>query len=189
MRKNLYQNLKGKISLAILITTPFFVTESVLAQKMYGDFKTPKTSFGQPDLQGFWTNATLTPASRPRNVNSAVYTEEEVAVLENRAEIMEKEGNQATDPDAPAEFRHKTSIERSASSRAAGGAVGGYNRFWLNPGDSVMRVGGEPRTSLLTTPNGRVPARLDGTTPSRRFLGVFLAAIDHPDILAMKHAA
>ncbi len=169
MRTPLYHNLIGKISLAILITTPFLVAESVLAQKMYGDFKTPKTSFGQPDLQGFWTNATLTPATRPRNINSAVYTEEEVAVLENRAEILEKEGNQATDPDAPAEFRHETTVERPASSRAAGGAVGGYNRFWLNPGDSVMRVGGEPRTSLLTTPDGRIPARLDGTTPSRRF--------------------
>jgi len=45
---------------------------------------------------------------------------------------------------------------------AAGGAVGGYNLGWLDPGPQVMRVHGEPRTSLLTTPNGQFPARKAG---------------------------
>lgn len=49
-----------------------------------------------------------------------------------------------------------------------GGAVGGYNRFWLNPGDKVMRVGGEPRTSIITTETGRIPPRKDGAAPRRR---------------------
>jgi hypothetical protein len=51
---------------------------------------------------------------------------------------------------------------------AAGGDVGGYNRGWLDPGNHVMRVNGEPRTSMLTTPNGMPPARKAGaaTSPS-----------------------
>src|ERR1019366_4641829 len=36
--------------------------------------------------------------------------------------------------------------------------VGGYNIGWLDPGSRVMRVNGEPRTSLINTPNGRAPA-------------------------------
>ena len=47
---------------------------------------------------------------------------------------------------------------------AAGGAVGGYNRGWLDPGNHVMRVNGEPRTSIITTPNGQPPARKAGAT-------------------------
>ncbi len=157
-------------NIVLIVATILISASPVQAQKLYGDYKVPKTGFNQPDLQGFWTNATLTPVSRPRDVTTAVYTEEEVAKIENRADIMEQEANRATDPDAPAEFRAETTFERSAASRAGGGDVGGYNRFWLDPGNSVMRVGGEPRTSLLTTPDGRYPARLDGSTPSRRFL-------------------
>ena len=37
--------------------------------------------------------------------------------------------------------------------------TGAYNRGWLDPGSAVMRVRGEPRTSFLTTPDGRPPAR------------------------------
>ena len=30
-----------------------------------GPYKAPRTSYGQPDIGGAWTNATLTPQSRP----------------------------------------------------------------------------------------------------------------------------
>lgn len=74
-----------------------------------------------------------------------------------------EDGNQSTDPNAPApkqggEIKEGTRPEFVA----AGGAVGFYDRGWLDPGSTVMRVGGQPRTSLLTTPNGQVPARRSG---------------------------
>ena len=37
----------------------------------------PRTPDGQPDLQGYWTNATYTPMERPRDVDKEFYTEEE----------------------------------------------------------------------------------------------------------------
>ena len=44
-------------------------------------------------------------------------------------------------------------------SAAAGGKVGGYNNFWLDPGERVMRVDGLPRSSIVVDPpDGRVPA-------------------------------
>ena len=155
------------ISFALLLGNMLF--NPAVAQTLYDNYQVPKTSFGHPDLGGFWTNVSLTPLSRPRDLGDRlVYTEQEVAELEGRVDVEEAEANQRTDPDAPAEFRHESTVVR-AEFQAAGGAVGGYNRFWLNPGDSVMRVAGEPRTSLLTTPDGRIPPRKDGAAPARRF--------------------
>ena len=44
----------------------------------------PRTADGQPDLQGFWTNATYTPLERPKNVTKELYTPEEAADVEKR---------------------------------------------------------------------------------------------------------
>ncbi len=42
----------------------------------------------------------------------------------------------------------------------ARGAACGYNAGWTDPGDWVMRVNGEGRTSLITYPkNGRIPPK------------------------------
>ena len=47
-------------------------------------------------------------------------------------------------------------------SEAAGGAVGGYNGFWLDPGLKVIRIDGVARSSIIIDPpNGRLPARTD----------------------------
>jgi hypothetical protein len=129
--------------------------------KPYPAYKAPRLAIGQPDLQGVWSNASLTQPSRPANVKSSAYTEEEVAKLEGQVLVEIEEGNQRTDPNAPADYVAKSSVSRPEF-QAAGGAVGGYNRGWLDPGNHVMRVNGEPRTSLITTPDGRPPARKAG---------------------------
>src|SRR5688572_18929513 len=41
-----------------------------------------RTSDGKPDLQGIWTNATITPLERPQNVKNLVLSEEEAARME-----------------------------------------------------------------------------------------------------------
>jgi len=41
---------------------------------------------------------------------------------------------------------------------AGGGVVGGYNLIWINPGDRVVEVDGQKRTSLVVDPpDGRIP--------------------------------
>jgi hypothetical protein len=125
--------------------------------KPYPAYTAPRLKIGQPDLQGVWSNATLTSPNRPANVgNRKAYTEEEVAEIEGQVQVEIAEGNAPTDPNAPAEYRNPSTVTRAEFS-AAGGAVGGYNRGWLDPGNSVMRVNGEPRTSLITTATGRAP--------------------------------
>jgi hypothetical protein len=166
MQRSLLLESAKVLSVGLLTTA--MLASPVMAQKLYDGFKPTKTSFGQPDISGYWSNASLTPIARPRDLgDKLVYTEAEVKAIEGQVEIEAAEANQPTDPDAPAEFRHESSVTRPEF-QAAGGAVGGYNYFWLDPGAHVMRVGGEPRTSILTTLNGQFPARKDGA-PSRGF--------------------
>jgi hypothetical protein len=147
-------------------------------------YKAPRTSFGQPDLMGYWSNSTLTPMTRPAALKDRlVYTPEEVKKLEDAVVAEVEEGNAPTDPNAPAEAPPPSKNTRPEFA-AAGGDVGGYNRGWLDPGSHVMRVGGEPRTSLLTTPNGQVPPRKKGAAAAPGFGGGGrggMGAFDNPE--------
>ena len=52
-------------------------------------YKVPRTPDGQPDLQGFWSNATYTPLERPDNVTKEFYTPAEAAAAEKAAAARE----------------------------------------------------------------------------------------------------
>jgi hypothetical protein len=107
-------------------------------------YQAPRTSDGQPDLQGFWTNATLTPVERPAALgNQLVLSEAEAKAMENR---MAQQMAAASAPSDPQEVQR------------AGQAVGGYNMFWADFGTQVAIVNGERRSSLIVNPaQGRVP--------------------------------
>jgi hypothetical protein len=124
-------------------------------------FKAPIAGDGHPDLSGFWSNATITPERRPAKFGDRlVHTPAEVKALEGAVQAEVVEGNKPTDPNSGAEGGKADPKSLRPEFAAAGGDVGGYNRGWLDPGASVMRVHGEPRTSFLTTPNGQPPARI-----------------------------
>ena len=114
----------------------------------------PRTPWGDPDLQGLWTNATVTPFERPANLSGkAVLTQEEAAEFERQT-------NQARDAD-----------NRGGGTEADLGRA--YNQFWYDRGTKVV---GTRRTSLVTDPpDGRVPAltpaaqsRADARAEARR---------------------
>ena len=126
-----------------------------------GDWVVPRTPAGHPDLQGNWSSATITPLQRPRNQGPTL-SWEEVAVLEGRAEGYVERVSQPSDPD-----RIAPPVGGDGSVGAAG-MVGGYNGIYIDRGDKVAIVNGEPRTSLITMPaNGRMPSR----TPESRERG------------------
>jgi hypothetical protein len=123
-----------------------------------GPYHAPKTAFGQPDIGGYWSNATLTPMMREAKYGDRLaMTPAEAKALEDDEAYQVKVGNKNTDPNAP--INAPNGLELKQSFLRAGGDVGGYNRGWLDPGHTVMRVGGQPRTSLITTANGQVPPR------------------------------
>jgi hypothetical protein len=131
-------------------------------------YHAPRNALGQPDLGENWTNASLTTEQRPVKLGTrAVYTADEVKKLEQGEAHEVEVGNEKTAQDAPINVNN--GLELRPEFAAAGGSVGGYNRGWLDPGSTVMRVHGEPRTSILTTPDGRIPARkADAPRPVRR---------------------
>src|SRR5882672_12516865 len=60
------------------------IRSAVAAEKP--SFKVPRTSWGDPDLQGVWDYRTITPLERrPEMGDRELYTDDEVAQLEGRA--------------------------------------------------------------------------------------------------------
>ncbi len=156
-----------KGSARILLVGAVFVAWGVQAQapkakpKAEAAYAVPHNSLGQPDLEGYWSNASLTPESRAGGLgDQGVFTPEQVAKLEGAAQHEKEVLNKPLDPNAPppAVGGDKPVEGTRPEFIAGGGATGGYNYGWLDPGMNVMRVHGEPRTSIITTPNGRAPA-------------------------------
>ena len=97
----------------------------------------PQTPDGQPDLQGTWSNATLTPLERPPELAGKQFlTEKEAADYEKR-EI------QNYDADRRAARESEADVARA------------YNDAWYERGTKIV---GSRRTSLIVDPaDGRVP--------------------------------
>ena len=115
-----------------------------------------RTPEGHPDLQGNWTNATITPVRRPAGLDAVLTGAQVTAIEEGRQEFIETL-SQPSDPDreAPPEGGVFTG---DAIFDAASGGTGGYNYFFIDGGDSVAIYNGEPRSSLVVNPGaGRIP--------------------------------
>ena len=155
----------------------------------------PRTPDGHPDLQGNWTNATITPLERLRPDTPLVITEEAARLDEtNTAAALEaREAPSNPDRGAPpvgGELRKSPNAELTYLERlwqAGAGTVGGYNSFWIDPGDRVLRVDGQPRSSILIDPpNGRAPGytelareRMAKAAALRKAQG---SEFDHPEL-------
>lgn len=112
----------------------------------------PKTPDGHADISGIWTNANLTPTSRPRGQTKLVVTPEEAKQMAATMPI-------AGVPRSEAGLEDR--IDPNLGAPEKGGSdfgAKGYNSFWLSTGDSLARVKGEYRTSLIVDPpNGQIP--------------------------------
>jgi hypothetical protein len=117
---------------------------------------------GHPDLQGTYDLATMTPFERQPGAPASL-TKEQAEALQ-KAELERRDtDNKPSDPNRPAPpVGGDTSAPHSffeALEKGGGGAVGGYNRFWLNQGAAFTVVEGQIRTSIVVEPtDGRVPS-------------------------------
>ena len=167
--------MSSRILLALLCATVApGVVSTVAAQNRGSDaeWEIPRTPDGRPDLQGTWTNQSLTPIQRGRNQESLVYTPEQVAQIEQGYVDRFIRGSQPSDPDRPAS--------------PTGQGVGTYNNIYFETGNRVSVVNGEPRTSLITVPsNGRIPAltpEAQARRAERRESRSQFAQYDHPEM-------
>lgn len=146
----------------------------LLAPAQAQEWQLPRTEFGDPDLQGIWSNATQTRLEREAELGEQqAFTEEEALAREARARDRQAQGDRASDPDrAPP---------------TDGNTAAGYNSFWLDRGNSIVKIGDEYRTSMIVDPpSGQIPylpAAVRELTQQQRWLeqrGV--EAFDGPEL-------
>ena len=119
------------VALAIVASS-----SSSFAQRARSEWTALRTPWGDPDLQGTWTNETITPFERPAALaNTPFLTEAEASALEARAARQRETADEVSRP----------------------GDVGSYNQVWF---DSGTRVVSTRQASLVVDPaDGRVPLR------------------------------
>ncbi|MBI2186037.1 MAG: hypothetical protein HYU37_02800 [Acidobacteria bacterium] len=103
-------------------------------------FTPPKTSWGDPDLQGIWNFATSTPLERP-------------AAVGEKAVLSDQEAEQ---------FEEQLAFNLTRDRRDGGNAADvarAYNEHWMDP--RRLAILEDKRTSLIVDPaNGRIPPRV-----------------------------
>jgi hypothetical protein len=111
-------------------------------------YTAPRNAFGQPDLEGVWTNDSITPLQRPVVwANKATLTEAEVGLLRKASARLEESGDALFGDELVLDV-----LEGKDQSKSHDTETGNYNGFWL-PGRDI-----DNRTSLIfDPPDGRIP--------------------------------
>src|SRR6185503_11202284 len=141
------------VAAAVLMAGVAFAPLAGAAEGKAAAWHAPKTPWGAPDLQGRWTNATITPFERDAKYGDRLaLTDAEVKGLEGANADLVAEGNKPTDPNA------KVTDLPTNCGRGFTGVDCGYNSAWVDPGTKIIDLGGVKRASILVSPaNGRLP--------------------------------
>jgi hypothetical protein len=121
-----------KLLVGIMVVTSLAVLAFAQTTPQKKPWTPNRTPDGQPDIQGIWTNPTLTPFERPaRMAGKTTLTEAEAAEIEKRA------------------------ADARSNDHVTPGEIGSYNQAWF---DSGTKVASTRQTSLVVEPaDGRVP--------------------------------
>jgi hypothetical protein len=131
------------LALSRLVLTLAFAAAAAAGHA--GGYRAPRTPFGQPDLQGVWTNASLTPLERPAGLTSLVVAPAEAAAYEKRRSDRYAAG---VAPVPPGEGAPPV------------GEPGQDAPQWYAAPEGLGRIGGQIRSSWITDPaDGQLPAR------------------------------
>jgi hypothetical protein len=153
---------KALIGVAILA----FVCSSAMAQESW---QPPRTPDGKPDLQGTWTNASLTTLERSPQFKTQEIPADRARQMEQARARMMLQANAPSNPNegAPTD----------------GNANAGYNSFWIDPGTQYGVVKGQTRSSWIVEPaDGRIPYTAAGKKHLEDRLNKVRGTWDGPEI-------
>jgi hypothetical protein len=130
-----------QFSLLAMVCAAATLAPELMAQSASGtnagagssSWKVSRTAWGDPDLQGMWSYATLTPLERPASVKDREFFTAEEAATRDAQSLEDR-------PPAP-------------------GDTGAYNAHWFDRGKVLT----DRRTSLIVDPpDGRLPLTAEG---------------------------
>lgn len=102
----------------------------------------------RPDLEGIYTNASLTSLNRRSGIEPLVVSPEEARIIAATVPIAGLEGG----------LDEGDGVNETPTLAADDFGTRAYNEFWVDPGSNLALVKGEYRTSYVVNPeNGRVP--------------------------------
>ncbi len=149
-----YRFLASTSALAFLLAASL-VAQAPEAPKPAAKAKSasiPRTPDGHPDLQGVWTNATITPMERP-------------AAFASKPTVTDAEAKEWEQKDAKELNAQDGQSDGPLIAAAGSSGTGGYNVLFVDRGSELARVDGVKRTSLvIDPPTGKIPP----TTPEAR---------------------
>jgi hypothetical protein len=175
------QEIKSLRTLVLLSAiAAVFIAAPALSQQAY---RVPRTELGFPNLQGIWTNATITPLQRPDKYGDRrAHSAEEALTLEQNIADANSAADRPTDRSATIQ-----DLNKSCELRGFGNDANcAYNNFWTDSGTKLIDIRGEKRTSIIVEPaNGKIPAALPAAVARNaerraRFRGA--GAFDGPEM-------
>lgn len=123
------------------LLTPFIFFIGVLFSS-----ESKTTWFGDPNLQGTWSNQSLTSLERPDEIEGLIISDQDAA----RYAYYYQQFLEAAD----GEFEVGEEIQ-------AADDPGGYNTEWMDPGTQLLKIENNYRSSVITYPeDGKLPRKL-----------------------------
>src|SRR5215471_13962806 len=160
------------LRIAILTLMAACVSAAFAANEGEGRYKPPRTPDGKPDLQGVWTNVSLTTLLRSPEFKSNVVSADDAERLAQRRATAFERSLRPTDPNSPAPPK--------------GADVGGYNSFYGDAGEQLAKVKGQYRTTwLIDSENGQLPYSENGRRIFDKELAFTRATFDGPEARPM----
>jgi hypothetical protein len=118
---------------------------AAMVASLSGQVTVPLAADGHPDLQGIWTNETITPLER-------------AAAFANKPTLTDEEARAYEKSDAEELKKVDGASEGPLLAAAGSSGTGGYNIVYIDRGSELERVDGVKRTSLIIDPpDGKVP--------------------------------